>query len=309
LGIGQDKDFRELLSKRIQGQDRAVSQVADRLDLIQKGLVDKNRPPAIFLFTGLTGTGKTELAKEISRVYSSSHVLITYPAENLKSSVDVTKILGAAPGYIGHEDGGKLINDLNRDPYSVVLFDEIEKAHPEIWDPILHLFDEGNITDSKGVTAYGNKAFFILTSNIGYEEICAMLAQGRDIEEIEKVVIQKIYDKKHAASNLPCFRPEFIARILRCGGIVVFNPLSYKALRGIAQQAVNKMCSEWQASYEQELWIHEDIVDYIADVCYEETSILPIRISLCLCTISLRMVLVSPVKQCPCRANYNRGTS
>ncbi len=272
LGDGEDKDYYGILSSVVIGQERAIEKVADRLDLIQKGLVDKSKPPAIFLFVGLTGTGKTELAKEIAKVYSKSRKLITYAMENFKDKHNVSGLIGTSAGYVGFDEGGKIVNDLNKDPYSVVLFDEVEKAHPDIWDPFLHLFDEGIISDLSGKSAYGNKAFFILTSNIGYKKICQMLRDCRPIEEIEEEILEELYNVKHESTGLNCFRPEFVGRILRRGGLVVFNPLSLEATEKITQKNVRKFCDEEKAAHDIDIEIEEDVIRYIAEKCFYENE-------------------------------------
>ena len=269
LGTGQDKDFNYILSQGVVGQEIAVRKVADRLDLIQKSLVDRNRPQAIFMFVGLSGTGKTELAKEIAKVYSRSRKLISYAMADFTEKHSISRFIGSPPGYIGYEEGGKLINDMNRDPYSVVLFDEIEKAHPAIWDPFLNLFDEGVITDMKGVTAYGNKAFFVLTSNIGQYEIVRMVREKRPMLEIEEYVTQQVSDAVHAFTREKCFRPEFIGRIIRRGGIVVFNPLSQEAMTGITRHIAQKAEADFLAVHECRLDIGDDVIQHITQSAYE----------------------------------------
>jgi len=272
LGTGEDMDYEDILSKSIIGQDFAVSKVAERLKLIQAGMVDKSKPPAIFMFIGLTGTGKTELANEIAKVYSNSRRLITYSMENFKDKHNVSGIVGTSAGYVGFEEGGRLINDLNNDPYSVFLFDEVEKAHPDIWDPMLNLFDKGSIVDLKGNVAYGNKAFFILTSNIGYEEICSMLRNNRSMEEIQEVVLDLLYSAVHRDTREKCFRPELLGRIIGRGGIVVFNPLSHDAMRNITRKVVAQICDEWRATREGELIVEQEVIDYIAAKSFDDNE-------------------------------------
>lgn len=272
LGTGADKDYVYLLSQNLVGQDAAVSKVAGRLDLIQKGMVDKKAPAAVFVFAGLSGTGKTELAKQIAQIYANSRKLISFSMENFGESHSVSRLIGTPPGYVGYEEGGKLINDLNKDPYSVVLLDEVEKAHPAVWDPFLNLFDEGVITDMRGVTASGSKAFFVLTSNIGQYEIASMLRQGRPMEEIENVVKNKFNTEVHQKSGEKCFRPEFIGRIMRRGGIVVFNALSLEALTGIAGHNFSKTARSWRETHESTLVCDDDVLEMVAKIVYDKNE-------------------------------------
>lgn len=272
LGTGADKDYVYLLSQNLVGQDAAVAKVAGRLDLIQKGMVDKKAPAAVFVFAGLSGTGKTELAKQIAQIYANSRKLISFSMENFGESHSVSRLIGTPPGYVGYEEGGKLINDLNKDPYSVVLLDEVEKAHPAVWDPFLNLFDEGVITDMRGVTASGSKAFFVLTSNIGQYEIASMLRQGRPMEEIENVVKNKFNTEVHQKSGEKCFRPEFIGRIMRRGGIVVFNALSLEALTGIAGHNFSKTARSWKETHESTLVCDDDVLEMVAKIVYDKNE-------------------------------------
>jgi ATP-dependent Clp protease ATP-binding subunit ClpA len=246
------------------------------MDLIQKGLVDKDKPAAIFLFVGLSGTGKTELAKQIAQVYSNSRKLITFAMADFPEAHSVSGLIGSPAGYVGYEEGGKLIKDLNRDPYSVVLLDEVEKAHPAIWDPFLNLFDEGIITDRRGVTAYGNKAFFVMTSNIGQYQIVDMLKQNSSMEQIVEVVKRELNNAKstlQGAGGQKCFRPEFFGRILPRGGIVVFNPLSLEALEGIARHKINGIIKNHENIFENSrLEIASEVTSFIAKIAFEKNE-------------------------------------
>lgn len=272
LGTGADKDYVYLLSQNLVGQEAAVQKVAGRLDLIQKGMVDKKAPAAVFVFAGLSGTGKTELAKQIAQIYANSRKLISFSMENFGESHSVSRLIGTPPGYVGYEEGGKLINDLNKDPYSVVLLDEVEKAHPAVWDPFLNLFDEGVITDMRGVSASGSKAFFVLTSNIGQYEIADMLRRGCPTEEIENVVKNKFNTEVHQKSGEKCFRPEFIGRIMRRGGIVVFNALSLEALKGIAQHNLSKIARNYGETHDSRLVCDDDVIEMIAKIVFDKNE-------------------------------------
>lgn len=272
LGTGQDRDYFGQLSSVVVGQDVAVAKVAGRLDLIQKGLVNKKAPAAVFIFAGLSGTGKTELAKQIAQIYSQTHAMISFPMENFGEAHSVSKLIGSPPGYIGYEEGGPLVNALNRDPYAVVLLDEIEKAHPAVWDPFLNLFDEGSITDSRGVTASGSRAFFVLTSNIGQYEIADMLARGASPAEIEDTVTKLFPQHQHEQAHVATFRPEFIGRVMNKGGIVAFNALSYESLLGIARHGADKIACGFSENYEGRLICDLDVLEMIAHRIHDENS-------------------------------------
>ncbi len=274
LGTGDDRNFNDILSRYVVGQQTAVVKVAERMEFIQKSLVDKKRPAAIFVFAGLSGTGKTELAKAIAQIYATSRKLVTYAMADLGAEHSVSRLIGSPPGYIGYEAGGPLINDLNRDPYAVFLLDEIEKAHPSVWDPFLNLFDEGVITDQKGITAYASKAFFALTTNIGQYDIARMLKAGEPLEAIEETVVKGFGEATfHKNNNLKCFRPEFIGRIIRSGGIVVFNSLSLEAHIGICRHMASKMITEFKGLRDFELIIDDDVIDMIGTKAFEQNEL------------------------------------
>jgi ATP-dependent Clp protease ATP-binding subunit ClpA len=272
LGTGDERDYGDLLSERVLGQDAAVAKVAQRLDLIHKGMVDRSAPAAVFVFTGLPGTGKNELAKQVAQLYSNSHSLIHFEMGNFTQSHSVSALLGSAPGLVGYDEGGPLINALNRDPYSVVLLDEAEKAHPTIWDPFLHLFDEGTISDARGVTASGTRAFFVMTSNVGQYEIADMLAAGASLARIEETVLQVMTEVMHPTAHQPCFRPELISRIQRSGGIVTFDALSERALAGIARHMIGRLASDYAAVHSGRFVCDDAVVAMMARTAYEANA-------------------------------------
>jgi ATP-dependent Clp protease ATP-binding subunit ClpC len=260
-GSGEMIDYLALLGEGVVGQDHAVEAVTNELKLIKGGAKDPAKPATIVLFAGLTGTGKTELAKAIAQVYSASKNLTVYTMGNFNESHSVSGIVGVPPGYVGYEMGGRMINDLNADPYSVVLLDEVEKAHPDIWKPFLNLFDEGWIVDQRNMKAYGNRAIFILTSNAGADRISDMLAHNASMDKIIEAVKEELYKIEHVTARQKCFTPEFLARITK---IIIFNPLSLEAMQAIATLKLNKIKKVWREKRNKELNVHPAVVKHVA---------------------------------------------
>ncbi|MFD9326785.1 AAA family ATPase [Streptomyces sp. NPDC060065] len=260
---GERTDYEQALGGSVFGQQEAVEVVASELRRIKSGLAGaSNGPASVMLFAGLTGTGKTELAKTVASFYSSSKRLQTYPMENFSEPHSVSGIIGSPPGYIGFERGGRLINELNADPYCVFLLDEAEKAHPEVWRPFLNLFDEGWIVDQRGVKAHGDRAIFILTSNAGQEIISRMTREGRSDEEIVARVKEALPQIGNRVQGGPVFTPEFVARIRR---IIVFRPLDLDAMTGICRKLVGRQREFWLDKREKELIVPESLILYAAD--------------------------------------------
>ncbi|MEV6591030.1 AAA family ATPase [Streptomyces acidicola] len=264
---GERTDYELALGGSVVGQREAVAVVASELRRIKAGLAGVSRGPAsVLLFAGLTGVGKTELAKAVAAFYSSSKRLQTYPMENFTEPHSVSGIIGSPPGYVGHERGGRLINELNADPYCVFLLDEAEKAHSEVWRPFLNLFDEGWIVDQRGVKAHGDRAIFILTTNAGHEAISPMSeepdAHGGDTQEIVDRVKQSLLTVRDRGHGGSVFTPEFLARIRR---IVVFRPLDRAAMEGICRMAVERQRAFWREKREKELVVPEALVRYTAE--------------------------------------------
>ncbi|MFB6676567.1 AAA family ATPase [Streptomyces sp. NPDC056390] len=255
---GERVDYATALGAEVVGQDQAVRVVADELRRIKAGLAAVSSGPAsVLLFAGLTGVGKTELAKRVAGLYSASKRLQTYPMENFTEPHSVSGILGSPPGYVGHERGGRLINELNSDPYCVFLLDEAEKAHPEVLRPFLNLFDEGWITDQRGVKAHGDRAIFILTTNAGHE-IISRLGEGSSDEEISAAVRAKLASER-SRDGTPVFTPEFLARVRR---VIVFRPLGGDAMTAIGRKVLDRQAAFWREKREKELTVPEELVQY-----------------------------------------------
>lgn len=253
-------DWEGALSRVVVGQPRAVACVANELRLIKAGLSHPAKPATVVLFAGMTGVGKTELAKCLAELYSSSKRLKNYSMANFTEGHSVSGIVGVPPGYVGHDQGGRLINDLNSDPYSVFLLDEAEKAHPNVWKPFLNLFDEGWIVDQRGVKASADRAVFVLTTNAGSEDVQQMSRDGRPIYEIEQRVTSILSRVRQERGAQPVFPPQFLARIKQ---IVVFQPLSRDAMVRIAAKLIRELQVRWQQRRDQELEVDDDVVEWL----------------------------------------------
>ncbi len=218
----------EILKKRVIGQDQAVEKVAEVVNMARAGLKDPKHPMGVFLFLGPTGVGKTELAKATAEfLFGSENEIIRLDMSELMEKHSVSKLIGAPPGYVGYEEEGQLTGRLRRNPYSVVLLDEIEKAHPEIFDLFLQVFDEGRLTDSKGRTVDAKNAVFIMTSNIGTDlyrraRIGFLGPSDKAKTDIRGEIVTQLKS---------FFRPEFLNRL---DEIVFFRPLERGDLSRIA---------------------------------------------------------------------------
>ena len=210
----------ENLHQRVVGQDEAIEQVAAAVRMARAGLSDPNRPIGSFLFLGPTGVGKTELAKALAEfLFDDERSIVRIDMSEYMEKFAVSRLIGAPPGYVGYEEGGQLTEAVRRRPYSVVLLDEIEKAHPDVFNILLQLLDDGRLTDSQGRTVDFRNTIIIMTSNIGSE----LSAAGLSGDALEKARMEAL--KRH-------FRPEFLNRL---DGIVSFHPLEQKHMRQILE--------------------------------------------------------------------------
>lgn len=259
-GIGDAVDYRTALADAIVGQPHAVGEVATELGLIKAGMVDAGKPASVMMFIGQTGTGKTEMAKALARLYSASKRLKTFTLGNFSEPHSVSGIIGVPAGYVGHDQGGRLVNELNADPYGVFLLDEADKAHPDVMQPFLNLFDEGWVCDQKGTKAYANRAMFILTTNVGQRQIAEMCRNGKPADEIATTMKDTLAKIRHSKSNRPVFSPEFLARVKR---IVVFRSLDEEAMRGICRRVVQGLQADWMAKRLKRLVIPDALIDEV----------------------------------------------
>ena len=212
----------DALHRRVVGQDEAVRLVSDAIRRSRSGLSDPNRPYGSFLFLGPTGVGKTELCKALAGfLFDSEQFLIRIDMSEFMEKHSVARLIGAPPGYVGYEEGGYLTEAVRRKPYSVILLDEVEKAHPDVFNVLLQVLDDGRMTDGQGRTVDFKNTVIVMTSNLGSQMIQQM--SGDDYGVIKLAVMAEV--KTH-------FRPEFVNRI---DEIVVFHALSEKDIESIAR--------------------------------------------------------------------------
>lgn len=205
----------EQLHQRVIGQDRAIVSVSDAIRRARAGLNDPNRPLGSFMFLGPSGVGKTELAKALAEfLFDSPDAMVRIDMSEYMEKHTVARLIGAPPGYVGFEEGGQLTEAVRRRPYAVILFDEIEKAHPDVFNVLLQVLDDGRLTDGQGRTVDFRNTLIIMTSNIGSPLILDMQARGQDAEAIKSAVLEELRGE---------FRPEFLNRV---DDIIVFDALT-----------------------------------------------------------------------------------
>ncbi|KAL9439937.1 hypothetical protein AB3S75_018744 [Citrus x aurantiifolia] len=225
----------EVLHKRVIGQDIAVKSVADAIRRSRAGLSDPARPIASFMFMGPTGVGKTELGKALADfLFNTENALVRIDMSEYMEKHSVSRLVGAPPGYVGYEEGGQLTEVVRRRPYSVVLFDEIEKAHQDVFNILLQLLDDGRITDSQGRTVSFTNCVVIMTSNIGSHYILETLQSVQDSKE----AVYEVMKKKVVELARQTFRPEFLNRI---DEYIVFQPLDSKEISKIVEIQMNRV--------------------------------------------------------------------
>jgi len=232
-----------ILHKRVIGQDEAVTRVTEAILRSRAGIQDPNRPIGSFLFLGPTGVGKTELAKALAEcLFDDEHNIVRIDMTEYMEKYSVSRLIGAPPGYVGYEEGGQLTEAVRRNPYSVILFDEVEKAHPDVFNVLLQVLDDGRITDSQGRTVDFKNTIIILTSNLGSQYLLDGIGANGEITDQAKEQVEELL--KHS------FRPEFLNRL---DEIVFYKPLSKQDITSIVDLLIaglNKRLDDKQITCE-----------------------------------------------------------
>jgi ATP-dependent Clp protease ATP-binding subunit ClpB len=245
------------LHRRVVGQDEAVTAVADAIQRARAGLADPNRPTASFIFLGPTGVGKTELAKALaSYLFDTEDALVRIDMSEYMEKHAVSRLIGAPPGYVGYEEGGQLTESIRRRPYAVILFDEIEKAHPDVFNVMLQILDDGRVTDAQGHTVDFKNSVIIMTSNIGSQYIMDVAGDESEYDEMRRRVMEAMRNS---------FRPEFLNRI---DEIIIFHPLQKHELRYIVQLQVKRL-EQRLADRKMSLKLSDSALDFLAEVGYD----------------------------------------
>jgi ATP-dependent Clp protease ATP-binding subunit ClpC len=256
----------EQLHERIVGQDEAVEAIAEAVRRSRAGLGDPNRPTGSFLFLGPTGVGKTELARALAEIlFGSEDLMIRFDMSEFQERHTVSRLVGAPPGYVGYEEAGQLTDAVRRRPYCVLLLDEIEKAHPDVFNILLQILDDGRLTDSKGRTVDFKHSVVIMTSNLGADRIREYASSGGSFEGLKEELMELLSRS---------FRPEFINRI---DDIVVFRSLSEAQLLDVTGLLLDRLSRRLRAQG-IEVTFTEDAVNLLANEGYDpEFGARPLR--------------------------------
>jgi ATP-dependent Clp protease ATP-binding subunit ClpB len=242
-----------ILKEEVVGQEEALKAVARAIKRNKAGMSDVNRPIGSFLFLGPTGVGKTQVAKTLAKfLFDSDKALIRIDMSEYMEKQAASRLVGAPPGYVGYEEGGQLTEAVRRKPYSVILFDEVEKAHPDVFNTLLQVLDDGRLTDNKGVTVDFKNTIIIMTSNIASDKIMEIEDPEKKVEAVNEEL------KRH-------FKPEFLNRL---DDIVIFNPLGLEAITSIVD-ILFKDIEKKLADRDIKLTLSDAAKDYIAEAGFD----------------------------------------
>ena len=253
----------DYLGKRVIGQKEAIAAVSDAVRRSRAGISDPNRPTGSFLFLGPTGVGKTELAKALADfLFDDEKAMVRIDMSEYMEKASVSRLIGAAPGYIGYEEGGQLTEAVRRRPYSVVLFDEVEKANPEVFDVLLQVLDDGRLTDGQGRTVDFKNTILIMTSNLGSQ---FLVNPDMDADAKKKAVMDAVHMQ---------FKPEFINRV---DDVIVFHRLERKDLERIVLLETDRLIRRMQEQ-EKQLILDPEVISFLIDKGYQpEYGARPLR--------------------------------
>ncbi len=245
------------LHQRVVGQDEAVTAVADAIQRSRAGLADPNRPIASFIFLGPTGVGKTELAKALAAyLFDTEEAMVRIDMSEYMEKHAVSRLIGAPPGYVGYDEGGQLTEAIRRRPFAVILFDEIEKAHPDVFNVMLQILDDGRVTDAQGRTVDFKNTIIIMTSNIGSQYILDLAGEDEQYDEMKARVMEALRGN---------FRPEFLNRV---DEMIIFHGLRKSQLREIVKLQVARL-EQRLADRKMAVKLSEAALDFLAEVGYD----------------------------------------
>ncbi len=248
----------DILHHRVIGQDEAVQKVADAILRSRAGIQDPNRPIGSFMFLGPTGVGKTELAKALAEaLFDDEKAMVRIDMSEYMEKYSVSRLIGAPPGYVGYDEGGQLTEAVRRKPYAVVLFDEVEKAHPDVFNVLLQVLDDGRITDSQGRTVDFKNTIIILTSNLGSDIILEGITDNGEISEEARSMVDQLLKRS--------FRPEFLNRL---DEIIYYKPLTKANIYGIVDLLVKDLRKRMEAR-QLDLTLTDAAKDYMIDTAFD----------------------------------------
>lgn len=248
----------DILHHRVIGQDEAVQKVADAILRSRAGIQDPNRPIGSFMFLGPTGVGKTELAKALAEaLFDDEKAMVRIDMSEYMEKYSVSRLIGAPPGYVGYDEGGQLTEAVRRKPYAVVLFDEVEKAHPDVFNVLLQVLDDGRITDSQGRTVDFKNTIIILTSNLGSDIILEGITDNGEISEDARGMVDQLLKRS--------FRPEFLNRL---DEIIYYKPLTKANIYGIVDLLVKDLRKRMEAR-QLDLTLTDAAKDYMIDTAFD----------------------------------------